>query len=882
VRGMRAWLVRLAATLRPGQRERELNAELESHLQLHIDDCMRRGMSAEEATREARLRLGGLAQAKESLRERSRLPGLDSLIADVRFGLRLLGKRPGFAAVAILTIALGVGANTSIFSLVDAVLWSPLPFPQPDRVVLIGEGRSEQAGTTSFATWTDWRARTRAFEEIALVRDWGPTLTSPDSSEQLVGGRVTAGFFRTLGVRPALGRDFLPSEDTPDTRRVVILGHDLWRRRFAADPDIVGKSISLGATPFMVVGVLPDDSSALVTEATRGTSAEIWAPLGYDAAQPWACRTCRHVSAIGRLRGDSVEVGRAEVEAMTGALWKEHPTDYPDAAVTVVPLADQLVGSARPVLRVLLAAVACVWLIACVNLALLLLARATHREREVAVRMALGAGRARVLRQLLCENCVLALLGAAAGLIPAALFPRALAAFGPRVIPRLAEVTIDGRVLLFAFGLAIATGLLSGLGPALRLTASAGPGALRDGTRTSAGARGRRLRNLLVVAEIALSLTLLVGAGLMVRSLWRLLDIHPGFEPDRVLTMNVSLVGPRSESEDAVRAYFDQVLERVRAVPGVEAAAVASQVPLGGNFDGNGFHPEGKMAANPEQDPSAQRYGVAGDYLRVMGIPLVRGRGLARTDGATAPRVLLINQTAAARVWPGEDPIGKRVKMGGIDEPWWTVVGVVGDVRHQRLDETPDMQVYMPHAQWRIESTMILTVRTRGSPLELAPSVAQAVRSIDPMQPVSSVAALDQVRRDSLAGRRLSLAMLGLFAGLALVLSAIGIYGVTSYGVAQRTHEIGIRLALGARPGQLVGAVVREGAVLAAAGIAAGTVAALALTRLLTALLYGVSPTDPATFAAVALILGGVAIAAAYVPARRVASVAPTEALRAE
>ncbi|HKA88106.1 MAG TPA: ABC transporter permease [Haliangiales bacterium] len=885
MRAVRAWLIRLATTLRPGRRERELTDELESHLQLHIDDCIRRGMSPEEARREARLRLGGLAQAQEDMRARSRLPALESIAADVRFGARLLRKSPGFSAVAILTLALGIGANVAIFSVIDAVLLAPLPYPDPDELVLVGEGDDpDRVTTTSYATWVDWRARSRSFQELALFRDWSPTLTGGDRAEQLSGARVSAGFFRAVGVTPALGRDFRPEEDAPDTRRVAILGHELWRRRFGADPAIVGRTIALNETTYTVIGVLPASFDPLMIEATLGPrSADVWSPVGYDAAQPWACRSCRHLHVLGRLRADaSPATARAELETLTAAMWREHPTDYADAGVSVVPLARQLVGPVRAMLVVLLGAVGCVLLIACVNLANLLLARATNRRREVAVRVALGAGRGRVLRQLLVENCLLALLGAAAGLVPAALLPQVLAAFGPR-IPRLAEARLDVPVLLFALGLALATGLLSGLAPALRLTRADLHDTLRDGARSSAGAAAGRMRGALVVAEVALSLTLLVGAGLMVRSLARLLDVPPGFDPRGVLTLNAAVVGPRYEDDAVVRRHFDEVAARVRALPGVEAAAVASQIPLGGNFDGYGVHPEGRLAANPAQDPSAQRFSVSPGYIAAMRIPLVRGRDLAATDDGGAPPVLLVSQTTAERVWPGEDPLGKRVKIGGTDGPWWTVVGVVGDVRHMRLDQPPAMAMYVPYAQFpNVDSQMILAVRTHGPPLELAAAVEGAVRSVDASQPVSRAVALEGFVARSVAGRRVSLAMLAAFAVVALLLCAIGIYGVTSYAVAQRTRELGIRLALGARPGQLLLAQLRQGLALALAGIAAGVAAALGLTRFLGSLLYGVSATDPATFAGVALLLAAVALAASYLPARRVTRVDPTQALRAE
>jgi putative ABC transport system permease protein len=904
VSGLRAWLLRLGATLRPGRRERELADELESHLQLHIDECLRRGMSLEEARREARLRLGGVAQTAESVRDQGRLRGLESLVADLRFGARLIVKSPGFSAVAILTLALGIGANTAVFSVIHAVLLDPLPYRSPGELVVAGEGATPgRAQTTSYATFADWRARSRSFADLSIVRDWQPTLVGAGDAEQLLGARVSASFLRTLGVTPRLGRDFHPDEDTPATRKVVILGHDLWQRRFAGDPGIVGKPIALDSGSFTVVGVLPPGFRSLVAEATFGQPAELLAPLGYEASQPHACRTCRHVFVLGRLaggtsagearagrggwgrgRGGGGRAGgapRAELGALTAALWKEHPDAYGSADVTVVPLAEQLVGPVRPLLLVLLGGVGFVLLIACVNLAHLLLARAAAREREIAIRTALGASRGRVIRQLLCENCLLALLGAAAGLLPASFVPALLASFGPRTLPRLAEIGLDRTVLLFTLGLALLTGVLSGLVPALRMTGRNLHDALQGGGRAMTQTGSRRLVRVLVIAEVALSLTLLVGAGLMVRSVTRLLDVSPGFEPARVLTLRLSLVGPAYAEEPELARGFDPVLERLRGLPGVEAASMTSQLPLSGSFDGYGFHPEGRMAANPEQDPGVQRFVVAPGYGRVMGIPLLAGRPLEAGDRDGAPEVVLVSQSAAARAWPGEDPIGKRVKLGGLDGPWWTVVGVVGDVRHLQLDQPPPMAVYVPHAQWP-SSQMILTVRAAGPPSDLAASVERAVRAAAPRQPVSRVTALEEVVASSVAGRRLALVMLGAFAAVALALSAIGIYGVTSYTVALRTRELGIRLALGARPAQLLAATLRSGLALAVAGIAAGLAIALALTRSLSSLLYGISATDPGTFAAGVALLGAIALVACWVPARRVLRVDPTEPLRDE
>ena len=522
-------------------------------------------------------------------------------------------------------------------------------------------------------------------------------------------------------------------------------------------------------------------------------------------------------------------------------------------------------------------------LVACANLANLLLARAIHRDREVAVRAALGATRGRIIRQLLAETCVLGLLGAGAGLLPASCVPRVLAVVGTGDLPRLDQVRLDWRVLLFTVAIALLTAMLAALAPAFRLSKSSVHDSLKEGARRSGSVASRRLRGLLIVSEVALSLTLLISAGLLLRSLSRLLVVSPGFDPRHLLTMQTSLLGQRFTDNATVRQYFAEAVERLQALPGVDSAAAASQIPLAGNMDRYGFHAEGKLHANPEEDPSAERYCITPGWLATMRIPLLRGRDISRADTASSPPVLLISETTARRMWPGEDPIGKRVKIGGLDKPWLTVVGVSGDVRHVGLDVAPEMQMYIPHEQWPFpDSLMIFVIRTAGRPAAISSAAQQAIHAIEATQPISRITPLENYVGLSVQGRRFALILIGAFAAIALALSVVGIYGVTAYGVTQRTREIGIRIALGAQRGELLGVLLRQGMGLVAIGVITGILTSLAFTRFLRSLLFQVRPTDPWTFAGVVLLLVAVAAAACSVPARRATRVDPVVALRFE
>ncbi|HEV1995914.1 MAG TPA: ABC transporter permease [Candidatus Acidoferrum sp.] len=881
---LRGLLLRLGELFGKERRERELAAELESHLQMHIEDNLRARMSTAEARRQALIKLGGMEQTKENYRDRRGLPFLETLFQDLRYAARMLLKNPGFTVVAVLTLAIGIGANTAIFSLVNGVLLRPLPYREPARLTIVwGKDDQGKPGNVGYATYVDWKAQNKSFEELALYRSWSPVLQT-NEPEQLSGLRVTNNYFRALGVHPQFGRDFRPEEDIPAASHVVILSHGLWQRRFNSDQSIIGRAISLNATTYLVAGVLPADFQSLISMDPHGGPVDIWGVLGYDASLPWACRTCQHLVAIGRLRpGVAFTQATAEMDTVSSALWKAYPKEYSAAGVILTPLREHLVGPVSTTLYILLGAVSFVLLIACANLANLLLARATHREREMAVRTALGAARGRIVRQLLVENCLLAALGAAAGLLLAYWTPQLLRVLGAGELPRLDEVKVDSHVLLFTLGMALLTGILSGLAPALRLSKTNLHDSLKEGARGTSAGTGRRMRSLLVVSEIALSLTLLVGAGLLLRSLSQVLGVSAGFDSNHVLTMRISVLGQRYNDEKNLRQFFTSALASIRALPGVQSAAVTSQVPLGGNGDRYGFHVEGKIHVNPELDESAERFCVSPGYLDAMRIRLLRGRDISESDSSTAQQTLLISETTARSMWPGEDPIGKRVKLGGVDLPWWTVAGVVADVHHDGLDIAPTMQFYVPHAQWPYpDSDMTFTIRTAGPPGTMASAAQQAIHALDPTQPLSRVMPLADYVGLSVQGRRFSSILLAAFAAIALLLSALGIYGVTAYSIAQRTREIGIRMALGAQQKEVFALLLRQSVVLVVFGVALGVATSAALTRFLASMLFDVRPTDPATFVSVVSLLVGIAALACWFPARRAMRVDPMVALRYE
>ncbi len=805
---------------------------------------------------------------------------MQTFLQDFRFGVRMLLKNPGFTLIAVVTLSLGIGATTAIFSVVNAVLLHPLPYRQSDRLVAVSLNDNDgEYGNTGYATFLDWQSRVRSFEQLALISGWGGTLTGQGDPESIQGLRVTPEYFKMLGVAPALGRDFRVEENRPDTRFVVIISHAFWQRRFNADPNVVGKPIVLSGRTFNVIGVMPRDFEDQLA-ANFYQKAEAWAALGYDVSQPWACRSCQHLRTFGRLKqGVTLAEARAEMNAIAAALQREHPQEYSTSTALVFGLQDQFVREIRPALYLLLIAVGIVLLIACANVANLLLARAADRAREMAVRAALGAGRFRIIRQLLVESLLLAGLGAAAGLLVAVWGVELLAAMKPATIMKLQEVTIDGRVLWFAAAISFLTGILFGLAPALQ---SAKPDlqlALKASERTVTA--GGRLRGLLVVAEIALALVLLVGTGLLIKSFVRLLNVSPGFEAGNLITMAVPAAGTKYDEDEPVRRFYRDVLERVSKLPGVEAAGIASNLPFFGNGDRSGFHIEEKPLPNPANAPMVERYGVSPDYLRAMRIRLLGGRGFTEQDNSDAPLVAMISETAAKRFWPGEDPLGKRIRLGGSDDPLRTIVGIVSDVHHNGLEDAPDTQAYVPHAQWTT-SFMQLAVRSNADPAGVINAVRGEVKAVDKDIPIYQIATMEQLVSTTTARRRFTLLLAGIFAGLSLVMAGLGIYSVIACSVVQRTHEIGLRMALGAQNRDVLRLVIGQGMKMALIGLALGLSASVALTRLMTSLLFGVSATDRLTFVQVALLLATVALLACWIPARRATKVDPMIALRHE
>ena len=808
---------------------------------------------------------------------------MTTLLQDLRYALRGLRKSPGFTATAVATLALAIGANSAIFSVVRGVLLRPLPFVHPERLVTLQERDEDGRGSnTGYATFLDWRQRSRSLDDAAVVGDWMPKLSASRgvAAERLQGARVSQSFFRLLGVRPRLGRDFLPSEDAKGANRVVILSDGLWRRRFGADPAIAGKTVRLGDNAYLVAGVLSRDFEAdFYSDPTK--PAEIFSPLGYDTSLSQACRTCRHLRTIARLKvGVTREQAQSELTAISAALLREYPTEYATVGVLVTPFADQLTARSRPLLWTLFAAVGLVLLIGCANVASLLLSRAGRRRQEIAVRTALGASRGRIAALFLTEAMVLALIGGALGFLAATWTLQGLLGLAPAGLPRLGGIRLEGTVLLFTLGVSALTGLLFGLLPALRMSRAAVEPALRESARTTAGRGSRRFGGSLVVFDVAIALVLLTGALLLVKSTARLLHVDPGFRSAGVLTMEVDVTGARYGDDPAVTRYWDEVLRRVEAIPGVRSAGLVSQLPLGGNFDGFGIHAQDKPSANPDSDPSADRYSVSADYLKTMGIPVLRGRGFDRTDREGSAPAVLVNGALARRVWPGEDPLGKRIQVGGNDGPWREVVGVVGSVRHTALDAPESLQVYLPRAQM-VDNFMVLVVRA-SDPAALAGPVRAAVASVDPDQPVTRVATMERVLVGSASARRFSAGLLAAFAALASLLASVGIFGVISGFVGARTREIGIRLALGAGRGRIVGLISSRTLRLTLAGVAAGLVSSLLLSRPLASQLYGVAPHDPWVLAAASGLILAVALAASLAPLRRALRIDPMTTLRSE
>jgi predicted permease len=798
---------------------------------------------------------------------------METLLKDIRYGVRSLLKRPGFTAVSIITLALGIGVNSAIFSVINAVLLRPLPYYEPDRLMTL---RSNQ----SAPDLADIEAQSRAFSKLGGLVAQPLDYTAGGEPVQFQIGMVTGGFFQMLSVQPERGRFITADDDKTGGPHVVMLSHELWRREFGGDQQIVGKAIPLSGNVYTIIGVMPAGFD------TPREKTEAWVPV--HVANPVAAnfRGVHFLRTYGRLApGVSIEQARAEMQVIDKNLAVQYPADNKNRSTILIPLHERIVGQSRTPLLVLFAAVSLVLLIACANFANLLLARAAEREREFIIRAALGAGRWRLLRQLLTESVLVAVAGGAVAVLLAVWGTSLLVSLKPENLPRLQEIGVDARVLGFTFGLSLLTGVIFGLLPAWPASRGGVNEALKEGGRSAtAGSARQRLRSIFVVVQLAVALILLVGAGLLIKTFWQLRSIESGFNPDRLLTMRVELPETRYKGIAKQTQFRTRVLEAMNSLPGVRAAMV-SELPLSGDSLDHNFVIDGRHPIAPGDEPSLETRSVMGDYFRTMQIPLRAGRDFGPQDFAEkAPLVGIANEALVRQYFPGEDPLGKRVRWARDPEVRWiTIVGVVGDIKHFGLDLPELPGLYSPYPQaapWK--RWMMLVARTQSDPAGMTQAVKEQVWRVDSQLPLTKVQTMDEVAVASFAARRFNMLLLAIFAGLALVLAAVGIYGVMSYAVTQRTQEIGIRMALGAQASDVLKLIVRNGMMLTLIGTAAGLVGAFALTRLMTTMLFGVTPTDVSTFATVSLVLIVVALLACYLPARRATKVDPIIALRYE
>ncbi len=866
--------------------ESEVDDELRFHLDTRVDELIRGGATRDAARAQAVREFGDLGSARSELAKidrrrtarRGRSEWWSALWQDVRYAARGLGNRPGFAAIVITTLALGIGANTAIFSVVDAALLRSLPYAKPDRLVHLWETSSTgtDRAEASYPDFEDWQ-RQNVFDKLGGYQTNAVTLTGRDVPLMLLVTHITPGFFDVLGVPAAVGRTFHEGQDRIGDH-VAVIGYGLWKREFSGDPELVGRRITLGGVPHTVVGILPADF-----HFARAEGGGLW--IITDLSRPYMNRRGVHwLNTIARMK-DGVTLAQAQA-AMSGlgrGIAERHPDSHTGRSVSVVPLREEFVKGIRPLLLILLSAVSLVLLVACANVAGLLMARASARRQELAVRAALGAGRGRIVQQLLTESVLLAGIGGLLGLIVAQLGVRALVNALPErqrlAMPYLLDLGVDARVLAYALLVALITGIVFGLAPALPASRPTLAPTLKSGGRTTNGRRNAR--SVLVVGEFALTVVLLVGAGLLTQSLVRLLNTDPGFRPEHVLTAAVGLPETKYRDSTSVRLFFRSLTERIQAIPGVTAVGLASRLPL--DWGNNSTYViAGRALPAPGDRPAASIREVSSGYFGTMGIPLVQGRDFGDEDGPNTPRVVIVNQALSTKHFGSKVATGERI---GFDNqgrgPYYQIVGVVGNVPIGQLDETPTPTIYFPHQQ-SSESGMFIVARSTGDPTAVAAGVRNVVRTLDPDLPLALVSTMERhiANSRSVFMRRYSMILVTSFALLALVLSVIGIYGVISYGVVQRTQELGVRVALGAQRGDIVRMILRDGTLLAAAGVAVGTVAALWLTRFLRSLLFGIEATDPWTYVGVALLLTGVALFASYLPARRATKVDPLIALR--
>jgi putative ABC transport system permease protein len=877
-RGLRVLIRRQAA-------DRELAEEVDYYLDQSTEELVARGLSPDEARRAARLEMGNVTIAREQVRSYGWENLIATLLTDLRYAVRWLRKNPGFAAASVITLALGLGASTAIFSAVNPILFEPLPYPSANRVMIIREMRRD--GTpriVSFGLFHGLAEESRAFEAMAVLKPWQPAMAGDGQPERLQGQRVSAGYFRTLGVVPALGRDFQTADDQFHGPNVAILSDGLWRRRFAADSGVVGRQIRLDDNLYTVIGVMaPSFENVLAPEA------ELWTPLQYDPSlQPGSREWGHHLRMIGRLLPNlSPNEARNQLNVILHRLARTYAKGFestggaPDG-MTVSLLQDDLTRGVRPALLAILGAVLLLLLIACVNVTNLLLARGAQRRGEFAVRTALGAARRRLIRQLLTESLLLSALSGIVGMAVAAIGVKSLVALAPAGLPRAGAIRLDGPVFAFAACVTTLIGLAVGLTPALQASRAGLHDALQEASKRAAGAR-QITRRALVVAQVSLALVLLVSAGLLLRSLARLFAIDPGFDSSHLLTMQVEEYGHRYDSDIARAWFFAQALESVRQVPGVASASFTSQLPLSGDYDSYGM----EFESLPGQNQAGFRYAVSPSYFETMRISLRRGRLLDQRDRPGAPIAVLISESLAKRKFPHQDPIGQRVRLGPnagqIDKPWANIVGVVEDVKQTSLAIAEPDAFYTSNEQWLwVDNVQSLVARARGDATQLVPALRSAIWSVDKDQPIVRIATMDSLLAASEAERRFALTLFAAFGITALLLVASGIYGVLSGSVNERVREIGIRLALGASPNGILRLILRQGMILTGLGVAIGLAGAVAASQALVTLLYGISRLDLVTYAGVAALLAAVSGLACWVPAWRAAGVDPSITLRAE
>jgi putative ABC transport system permease protein len=789
-----------------------------------------------------------------------------------------------FTAVAVISLGLGIGANTAVFSVINAVLLKSLPFKDPESLVLVWGDAQDQdrlrgRNQLSATDVADFRSQTTTLEEISPYMGWNPIMSGDTEAERIPAIQVGDGFFKVMRGTPMLGRVFTSEEQEEGKDFVIVLGHQLWQRRFNRDPNIVGKTVSLNSRSYTIVGVMGPDFQPLPPSLVFPTG-QFYRPIAekYDNDE----RNARHVRAVGRLKpGVTVDQASVDIATIASRLEQEHPTTNKNYGAQVVSITDDTVGGLSRTLWLVFGAVIFVLLVSCANVANLLLARATARYKEITIRAAIGAGRRRLMQQLLTESLILALLGGGVGLLLAVWGTKAIGSLASRINPVFDNIAIDTRTVLFTLSASILTGIVFGLVPALQISKPNLAGWLKEGRSSGGSASRNRFRGALVVAEVALTLVLLVCAGLLIRTVARLRSVDVGFNANNVLTMNIGLPNAKYPKPENVVAFFKEATERIATLPGVKAAGITSVLPLSDNFDGRGLVVEDYPKPEGEEI-SVDLYVVTPGYLTAMEIPLQHGRAIADQDSGQSAKVALINQRMAEQLWPTQDPVGRRIRFSGnTNSPWRTIVGVVRDVSQYSLDKEPPMQIYVPHSQFPTTFDNIV-VKTEGDPYSVLGAVRREILAIDKDQAVYNVVTLEELHRDSLSLRRFLMLLLIVFAGLTLILAAVGIYGVMSYAVTQRTQEIGIRIALGARPNDVLKLVVKGGIALALSGVGIGVVIAFGLTRLLEALLFGVTPTDALTFVIGSLAIVAVAGLACYIPARRATKVDPLLAMRDE